>query len=71
MRILDSLPWIVVLGLCATLGLAPYRPEPHVWEKLRLLAAGELRSGLDWLDLLMHGIPWVLLALKSLRHIRR
>ena len=71
MRILDQLPWIVVIGLCATLGLAPYAPEPHVIEKLKMLAAGELARGIDWLDLALHGLPWALLIAKTLRQTRR
>ncbi len=29
-----STSWIVLILLCLTLGLAPFRPEPHIWEKL-------------------------------------
>ncbi|NTU60166.1 MAG: RND transporter, partial [Deltaproteobacteria bacterium] len=35
----DQLPWVVVVVLCATLGLAPFSP-PHVVEKLSMLARG-------------------------------
>ena len=48
----------------ATLGLAPFTPEPHVWEKLKMLAAGTLVRPIDIFDLLMHGAPLVLVALK-------
>ncbi|MDU8911217.1 RND transporter [Aestuariicoccus sp. MJ-SS9] len=61
---LQRLSWIIVLLLCATLGLAPFVPEPHVWEKLKMLAAGELARPADIFDLLFHGAPWGLLALK-------
>ncbi|MDP5172357.1 MAG: hypothetical protein NWR72_19080 [Bacteroidia bacterium] len=45
-----------------TLGLAPFVPEPHVWGKLKWVAGGaEGMQLMDWLDLLMHGAPWVLL----------
>ena len=52
--------WLVV---SLTLGLAPFVPEPHVWEKLKwvLAGAGGMRL-IDWFDLLLHGSPWVLLA---------
>lgn len=49
------------------LGLAPFFPEPHLWEKLKMLAAGTLVRPLDWFDLLLHATPVVLLALKLLR----
>lgn len=45
-----------------TLGLAPFRPEPHVVGKLRWVLGGA--SGMtfvDWLDLLLHLTPWLLL----------
>jgi hypothetical protein len=57
-----SLPLLLIVAL--TLGLAPFVPEPHVWEKLKLLAAGQLVRPIDIFDLLLHGAPWVLLVLK-------
>ncbi len=56
------LPLLVIMAL--TLGLAPFVPEPHVVEKLRMLFAGTLSKPVDIFDLLMHGTPWVLLGLK-------
>ncbi len=56
------LPLLVIMAL--TLGLAPFVPEPHVVEKLRMLFAGTLSKPTDIFDLLMHGTPWVLLGLK-------
>ncbi|MEE9347956.1 MAG: hypothetical protein V3U82_07160, partial [Robiginitomaculum sp.] len=49
---------------CLTLGLAPFRPRPHVWEKLNMLIEGRLIAPVDIGDLLMHGTPWIILALK-------
>jgi hypothetical protein len=49
--------------LAATLGLAPFTPEPHVLGKLRWVAGGATGMGLmDWGDLAMHGAPWLWLA---------
>lgn len=67
MRWLDSVPWTVAILAAVTLGLAPFTPEPHVWEKLRMLVSGELARGIDWADLAMHGAPWVLVILKAFR----
>jgi hypothetical protein len=50
--------------LCLTLGLAPFTPEPHLWEKLKMLASGELTELLNIFDLLLHGTPWLLLIIK-------
>lgn len=53
----------MVIFLCLTLGLAPFRP-PHIWEKLLMLVHGELRRPLDIFDFFLHGAPWILLLLK-------
>lgn len=62
-RFLDQLSWPLLAILCATIGLSPFAP-PHVWEKLHMLAAGELSRPLDWFDLVLHGTPWALLLMK-------
>jgi hypothetical protein len=67
---LDKIPWLLVVLLCLTLGLAPFTP-PHLWEKLRLLARGELVRAVDWFDLLLHAAPWLLAALKLVAEVRR
>lgn len=67
MRWLDKISWTLLLLACATLGLAPFMPEPHVWEKLKMLFDGELVRAIDWFDLGMHGAPFVLLVLKAFR----
>jgi len=64
-KIMDSLSWPVVIILCLTVGLAPFRP-PHIWEKLTMLVHGELRRPLDIFDLMLHGTPWILLVLKMI-----
>jgi len=62
-RMLNSLPVSILLVVCLTLGLAPFNP-PHLWEKLQMLAKGQLVRPLDWFDLLLHGTPWILLIAK-------
>lgn len=69
MRWLDAIPLWILAVACATLGLAPFVPEPHVWEKLRLLFAGELVRPIDIFDLVLHGVPWILLVLKLIRTV--
>lgn len=63
-RILGQIPLPLAVVLCLTLGLAPFLPEPHVWEKLRMLFAGTLVRPIDIFDLLLHAAPWVLVILK-------
>lgn len=67
---LDQLPWLLLVALCLTLGLAPFTP-PHLWEKLVMLSHGELVRPIDWFDFLMHGAPWVLLILKAVRQVTK
>lgn len=71
--LLNSLP--AVLMFCLTLGLAPFFPEPHVLGKIRWVLGGASGMQLmDWLDLLFHGFPWLLLIrlllLKAASHLR-
>lgn len=63
-KLFDRIPLPLLVVLCLTLGLAPFQPMPHLLEKLGMLFAGELTSALDIFDLLLHGVPWVLLAVK-------
>jgi hypothetical protein len=67
MEWLDRLPLVVLIIAALTLGLAPFVPEPHLWEKLKMLAAGTLSRPLDVFDLLWHAAPWLLLAAKLVR----
>jgi len=61
---LEKLPWGLIILLCLTLGLAPYKP-PHIVEKIQMLSRGELVRPIDWFDFIMHAIPWALLILKA------
>ncbi|MEZ5884025.1 MAG: RND transporter [Paracoccaceae bacterium] len=70
-RLYDRIGLTEAALVALTLGLAPFTPEPHVWEKLRLLAQGALVRPLDWFDLVLHGLPWLLLAAKVIEALRR
>lgn len=62
---------LLPLLACATLGLAPYLPEPHVVGKLRWVAGGaDGMSLMDWGDLALHGAPWVWLLVEVVRAVR-
>lgn len=61
--------WLI---LALTLGLAPFTPEPHIWEKLKWIWSGaEAMQAIDWFDFLLHGTPWVLLLYTLIRKIVR
>ena len=60
----QQIPLPLLVVVCLTLGLAPFMPEPHLWEKLKMLTSGELIKPIDIFDLVLHGTPWLLLAIK-------
>jgi hypothetical protein len=67
MTFVDRISWPIALALVGFLGLSPFVPEPHVWEKLKMLFDGTLTQPVDVFDLALHGTPWVLFALKLVR----
>ncbi|MEZ5945741.1 MAG: hypothetical protein R3C13_12180 [Hyphomonas sp.] len=67
LSLLDNIPLSLAIVACLTLGLAPFTPEPHLWEKLKMLAGGTLRRPVDIFDLFLHGTPWIILAAKLAR----
>ncbi len=59
---------LISVALCLTIGLAPFFPEPHIWQKLKWISTGAVgMQAIDWLDVLMHGFPWVLLLFFGLQ----
>ncbi len=64
---LDEFSLILIILACLLLGLAPFTPEPHIWEKLKMLFNGTLVRPMDIFDLLLHGTPFVVLVLKLVR----
>lgn len=67
LRLLDKLPLSYALILGLVLGFAPFLPEPHLLEKLRMLGQGRLVRPLDIFDLFYHGVPLALLLAKLAR----
>ena len=64
---LDRIPLQMIAFPAALLALAPFVPEPHLWQKLKMLLAGTLVKPIDIFDLFLHGAPLLLLAIKLLR----
>ncbi len=62
--LLAELPLLYAVIAAATLGLAPFVPEPHIWQKLKMIKAGTLKRPLDVFDFLLHAAPFVVLAAK-------
>ena len=60
MKILND--WKLIAIACLTLGLAPFFPEPHIFGKLKWLLGGAVgMQPMDWFDVVLHGLPWILL----------
>lgn len=69
MQFIDAIPLSIALLAALTLGLMPFVPEPHLFQKLRMVADGTLRRPLDLFDLMLHAAPWVLLIVKLARMV--
>jgi hypothetical protein len=67
MHWLDKLPLIPLALGALVLGLAPWVPEPHLWQKLEMLANGRLHRTIDIADLFMHASLPLLLSFKLAR----
>lgn len=64
---LDKIPFALLLVLSVTLGLSPFKPEPHLVEKMRMLFQGQLVNPIDIFDLFLHGTAPLLLVVKVFR----
>jgi len=64
---LDRIPLPTLAIIAIMLGLAPFAPEPHLWQKLKMLFGGTLAKPIDILDLVMHATPALVLILKLIR----
>lgn len=65
-ELLAGIPWSILLLFAFFLGLAPFKPQPHLLEKLTMLAGGNLSRPIDIFDLLFHASPLILIAAKLL-----
>jgi hypothetical protein len=50
MKWLDNVSLTLLLPVAVLLALLPFSPEPHLWEKLKMLAAGTLVRPIDIFD---------------------
>ena len=67
---LDKIPLTALVIAALALGLAPVMPEPHLWEKLKMLANGTLSRPIDIFDLIMHASLPLLLGVRLVRLAR-
>jgi hypothetical protein len=69
MKSLLSYQWLIPIALL--LGLAPFYPQPHIVEKLKMLSAGTLKKPIDIFDLFWHAWPFALLAYRIFLDLAR
>ena len=68
---LDKIPYLLLVVVALFMLLAPFRPMPHVVEKLMMLKNGSLSKSLDIFDLFYHLTPTILLIIKMVRSASR
>ena len=66
----DNIPYSILIVFAIFMLLAPFRPMPHVLEKLIMLKNGALTRPIDIFDLFFHLAPAILLAIKIVRQLR-
>ena len=66
---LDKIPYSILIIAAIFLLLAPFRPMPHVVEKLIMFKNGTLNRPIDIFDLFFHLAPAILLALKIVKSV--
>ena len=64
---LDKIPYSILIIAAIFMILAPFKPMPHVLEKLIMLKNGTLTKPIDIFDLFYHLIPTIILFLKIYR----
>jgi len=64
------LDYRLLIPIVLLLGFAPFYPQPHIVEKIRMLMAGTLKRPIDIFDLVWHAWPFVLLAYRILLDLR-
>lgn len=64
---LDQIPYTVLILFALFMLLAPFKPMPHVVEKLIMLKQGALNKPIDIFDLFYHLAPCFILMIKVYR----
>ena len=67
---LDNISYPLLIFAAVFMLLAPFRPMPHVLEKMIMLKNGTLTKPIDIFDLFFHLVPLGLLIVKILRDLK-
>ncbi len=66
----DHIKLAIILSL--TIGLAPFTPVPHSYQKLKwLLDGANGMQTLDYFDLIFHNLPWLYLIIAVVAFITK
>ncbi|MFC5284061.1 hypothetical protein [Pedobacter alpinus] len=66
----DHIKLAIILSL--TIGLAPFTPVPHSYQKLNwLFQGGNGMQTLDYFDLVLHNLPWLYLVFAAVKYFRK
>jgi hypothetical protein len=66
-KLLDKIPYNLLIVFTLFMLAAPFRPMPHVVEKLMMLKNGTLHKPMDIFDLFYHLVPLAVLLIKFYR----
>lgn len=66
-RFIDKIPYTPLIVLAVFMLLAPFRPMPHVVQKLLMFKNGTLQQPMDIFDLFYHLTPVMILLMKLYR----
>ncbi len=68
LKYIDKIPLLLLAVAAVFMSLAPFTPEPHLFEKSRMLINGELSKPIDIFDLFWHSFLIVILAIRLIRY---
>lgn len=66
-KLIDKIPLLPLTVAAIFMMLAPFVPEPHLLEKIRMLSNGELTKGIDIFDLFWHSLFVTILLIRLIR----
>ncbi len=67
---LDKISYSMLIIFSVMMLLAPFKPMPHVVEKLIMLKNGVLNKPIDIFDIFFHLTPLILLIIKAIKDMK-
>jgi len=66
-KLIDRIPLLPLTVAAIFMMLAPFAPEPHLLEKIRMLSHDELTQPIDIFDLFWHSLFVIILLIRLVR----